>query len=610
MAIVDATHIWLGGTWGTVVRTTNGGGIWERQDKTDVGGVLSTVQTINGVHFRDANNGCITGSGNVHFYTTNGGSLWSRAEFTNLPVEEGILTFDSLFFTSPLEGWVRMTNLLTSVNRLLHTTNGGVTWQVVSVSSPQWPARFAFASSTQGWGILADGSLMQTTSGGGAWSSQSSGTSAKLNQVFFLPASQTGGTPRGWAVGDAGTIVSYGGTQPPGHQCFLDVPPSHTYYTAIEGLSHAGVIDGYDVSGGKEFRPQNNILRAQFAKMILGVLKITVSESDWQDSSKPFTDLELDDPGKLYPNDYVGKAYALQITYGKTATTFAPYVDITRAQVISMVVRAGKNFKQGALETPPTGWNGGGLTSYYSNPYHGENVRVAEFNGLLDGVAGVGPSWSCEAKASRGESAQIMWNLYNLEGNGPPPSEPQLLFSDDFSTGASGWSEGGDGNYQLACDTSLSRYTITISEPNWLAWTWLGASYSDFTVEVDALSLPSLMEGLYGLIFRVSSDGKDMYQFVVSSEGFWQLWRVAGGSRSSLTQVQDNPASAINKGTAWNHLKVTAKGATVNMYVNGTNVCELTGASLASGRLGFIGGTTTSGGLQLGFDNYKIWSTP
>ena len=56
---------------------------------------------------------------------------------------------------------------------------------------------------------------------------------------------------------------------------FDDVFPNHPYYDAVNGLFTAGVVDGYDTpQGGKEFRPGLSIMRAQFAKMILGVLEI------------------------------------------------------------------------------------------------------------------------------------------------------------------------------------------------------------------------------------------------------------------------------------------------------------------------------------------------
>ena len=608
LALADANTVWVSGSFGTVLRTQNAGQSWERQDKLGAGGTFSVAQTIYGVHFRDRSNGCAVGSGYVRVHTSNGGATWSPTSLTGPPLEAGIMLYNSLTFMTPLEGWAHMHNMLTNKRGLIRTADGGVTWQTIFFTSERGPSVIAFASTSTGWG-LDEGALVRTIDGGSSWTTQVRPGTSWLRSLFFLPAMRTGGSPRGWCVGDSGTILAYGGSdQPADPRCFLDVPSDHRYLAPIEGLCRAGVIDGYPVTGGKEFRPENRLFRSQFAKMILGVLEIGVSENDWLDARPPFTDLGTDDPTNLYPHDFVAKAYALRITNGKTASTFAPYTDITRAQVITMVVRAAKSFKASSLAVPPAGWRAGLLAGYYTNPDHGENVRTAEYNGLLAGIAGLGATWNCGAPASRGEAAQIMWNLYRLEGGTAPVA--QLLFSDDFSSKVGGWPESGGADHQFAYDTGQSRYTINVDTPHWLAWTWLPASYSDFTAEVRAACLSAGKEGIYGLIFRVSGDGRDMYQFLVSNQGYWQLWRLAAGSRTPMTDVRDNPSGAIQTGTAWNQLRVTAKGPSVNMFLNGTHVCELSGAVLTAGRAGLASGTTAAGGVRLGFDDYKIWSAP
>ena len=56
---------------------------------------------------------------------------------------------------------------------------------------------------------------------------------------------------------------------------FTDVGSSNPYYAAIQGMASLGIISGYDLGGGlKEFRPANDVLRAQFAKMVDGALGI------------------------------------------------------------------------------------------------------------------------------------------------------------------------------------------------------------------------------------------------------------------------------------------------------------------------------------------------
>jgi hypothetical protein len=195
---------------------------------------------------------------------------------------------------------------------------------------------------------------------------------------------------------------------------FTDVPPSNPYHDAIYGMRDAHIIDGYQVEDSWEFRPGNTVYRAQFAKMICGVMGLIVLEEDWPDPAVPFTDLGPDivpAPGvvnSLYPHEYVACAYRAGITRGQTPTAFAPYVSIKRAQLITMIVRGVQNLRPDVLLPPPSSYRGS-LGDFSVD--HADNARTAEYNGLLAGLTGFGPAWDPWKPASRGEAAQMLFNL-------------------------------------------------------------------------------------------------------------------------------------------------------------------------------------------------------
>jgi alpha-tubulin suppressor-like RCC1 family protein len=414
---------------------------------------------------------------------------------------------------------------------------------------------------------------------------------------------------------------------------FSDVSPSHPYAAAIGNMAALGIIGGYQDGS---FRADDIVLRKHFAKMIVGAVGLYVTESDWSDSNPPFTDCGRDDPNSLYPHDYIAAAKANGLTSGKTASTFAPDASITRAQMMTMVVRAAQNLDV-SLSPVPSGYYG--AFDDYSDANHGGNARLAEYNGLLAGIIyGGAPQMWIVGIATRGEVAQILWNLRQKMGlsggttttttqpaTTTTTTQPattttttsasttttvpfgQPLYSDDFSAKSGQWPEASDSYRSMTCDTSLSRYVFTIHQANLLVWGWRPVSYSDFTVEVDALCMTPWTPGMYGLVFRVSADGKNMYQFLVSNGGYWEFWRYTNGTRTSLGSKQSNPSDSISQGNAWNHLKVVADGSTIDVYINGFNVCTLTNASLSSGAIGFIAGSTSVGEVQLGFDNFKVW---
>jgi streptogramin lyase len=222
--------------------------------------------------------------------------------------------------------------------------------------------------------------------------------------ISRLTAPQTTTTVAPTTTTVAPTTTTIGG-QPR----FPDVPVSHPYYGAISAMAAQQVIGGY---ANGNFGPDDPVTRQQFAKMIVLGLGLTVSETDFPDPAVPFVDLGADDPAKLYPHEYVAVCARNNITKGTDATHFDPLANITRQQMITMIVRAVENLA-GGLSAPPSDWVG---VLFYSDPTHGPNIKKAEYNGLLDGiwasasVTGLA-GWNTAGKATRGEVAQMLANV-------------------------------------------------------------------------------------------------------------------------------------------------------------------------------------------------------
>ncbi len=162
------------------------------------------------------------------------------------------------------------------------------------------------------------------------------------------------------------------------------------------------VVSGYqDAEGSILFKPDDPVRRAQFAKMVSGVLRLPVNES----LIAPFTDLGPDDPLNLYPHDFVAAAALAGIARGVDPGAFAPYADITRAQVVTMLVRGTEQVDPNALADPPAVYVG---TMGDFSVDHGPAMRSAEYNGLLAGIQGFGRDWDPWQAATRGEVAQML----------------------------------------------------------------------------------------------------------------------------------------------------------------------------------------------------------
>jgi hypothetical protein len=187
---------------------------------------------------------------------------------------------------------------------------------------------------------------------------------------------------------------------------FSDVPGTDPYRTAVLGLRDAGVVAGYPRSGGgADFRPDAPLTRAQFAKMLAVALQVPVSE----DLVAPFTDLGSDDPAGLYPHDYIAALAQRGILQGTSPGHFSPDGTLSRAQMVTLVVRALEKLHPLTLVTPEPYWDGPTLGVF--DPVHGPTMARAEWNSVLDGLVGFSRFWDPWAPASRAEAAQALWNI-------------------------------------------------------------------------------------------------------------------------------------------------------------------------------------------------------
>jgi len=184
---------------------------------------------------------------------------------------------------------------------------------------------------------------------------------------------------------------------------FTDMSAGSPYDSAVSSLAEAGVVSGFDDG---TFGADKSTSRAQVAKMISGALGIADSES----TITPFADLSPTDTD-LYPQKYIAALFSVGAIEGTRPGQFSPYDSVTRAQLVTMAVKALRTLDPSSLAEPPAGFIAA-VGSF--NPSHDESMRVAEYNGLLEGIQGYGASWDPWAAATRGEVAQILRNVAEL----------------------------------------------------------------------------------------------------------------------------------------------------------------------------------------------------
>lgn len=232
----SASDGWAVGASGTVLATSNAGTNWTRLANVGQSDELMDVQ------FATPDTGWAVGANGLVVSTFDGGASWQSVR---VPTANAL---ESVSFAGTQNGWA-----VGDGGVIAGTHDAGVTWFVLSPSitinnlkavmrrsEPQaWavgsqgvtPRTFAGPDSTDwelrnagtsrqmegvyfptdliGFAVGFDaglgGMILRTDDGGVSWNAQVSNTSSRLNDVFFIDAI------RGWAVGQAGTIVHTGG---------------------------------------------------------------------------------------------------------------------------------------------------------------------------------------------------------------------------------------------------------------------------------------------------------------------------------------------------------------------------------------------------------------
>ncbi len=103
---------------------------------------------------------------------------------------------NALYFIDGREGWA-----VGDQGSLVHTNNGGATWQLRDIGTRRDLHDITFVDSNNGWIVGEGGMIMRTASAGLGWVKQESQTPETLNSVKFL------NLHTGWAVGENGTIL-------------------------------------------------------------------------------------------------------------------------------------------------------------------------------------------------------------------------------------------------------------------------------------------------------------------------------------------------------------------------------------------------------------------
>jgi photosystem II stability/assembly factor-like uncharacterized protein len=192
------SNLWVVGDDGFVLKSTDGGEIWEEVSINFYPFALHSVYFINndvgwvggGADFYDH-------SGTAWLYkTTNGGLDWLEQFFDNSSYHKT----KSIYFINENTGWISTDNLRPTGGdhgMIFKTIDGGENWEHQYIFEGRVLNSINFHNENVGWSVGALGEILSTANGGNEWNSLLQGYRSCLTSVYFTDENT------GWAIGDA-----------------------------------------------------------------------------------------------------------------------------------------------------------------------------------------------------------------------------------------------------------------------------------------------------------------------------------------------------------------------------------------------------------------------
>jgi len=209
VSFADSTHGFASGVWWTtenigkagplLFSTSDGGATWNKSRLLPgVNGMMDHVVAI------DADTACAVGAASeIEHYgvvvrTTNGGSSW-QTQLKQSGRRTTVLT--GVDFVDADTGWASGYDAHTGHGVVLATSDGGATWRKQATPQSAWILQIDFADAQHGW-ASAYKSVLRTTDGGATWVKVAvvHGPDQDIEDVSFFDVEH------GWAVGNSGTI--------------------------------------------------------------------------------------------------------------------------------------------------------------------------------------------------------------------------------------------------------------------------------------------------------------------------------------------------------------------------------------------------------------------
>ncbi|MGB8213638.1 MAG: hypothetical protein WCE68_08775 [Anaerolineales bacterium] len=178
-----------------------------------------------------------------------------------------------------------------------------------------------------------------------------------------------------------------------------------------------------------------------------------------------------------------------------------------------------------------------------------------------------------------------------------------VLFRDNFTNTSSGWDQSHDTNYIL--EYKNGAYHVTVGAQNGGQSVWIGSSYTNVSVEVDATQNAGPDDAMVGVSCRYK-DNVGGYSFEYARNGTYGIYKYVQGNPDSLDEETLSPNTVNASGI--NHIEGICAGPTLTLVLNGVALMQVQDSDYTSGGAGLIVRTGDSGtaGIDVLFKNFLV----
>jgi hypothetical protein len=185
----------------------------------------------------------------------------------------------------------------------------------------------------------------------------------------------------------------------------------------------------------------------------------------------------------------------------------------------------------------------------------------------------------------------------------PWVGDEPVLFKDGFSDQMGNWTMHSDA--LSFAGYAESGFRLWANVPNYQFWSVPGLNIKDVLIYTRARKLAGPENNIYGVLCRYQDD-ENYYALVISSDGYYGIFRTLAGEQSLIDQEHMDFSEAILQGEDANEIQAICDGENLALFANGTNLLQVQDSALTHGDVGLIVGNFSEPGVDVLFDDFIV----